>query len=185
MCFLSDLFRKKNIEVKIAFHYIVGGNHYALESDSEINFLLNMPKYTLTQLSIACFQISNRSATSTQAVLFRKASISFFNCTNEFSFLFPFLMIKKCCLLKSSVIFIYHNNQMLATLLHYFLLRHFNRSGFLGALSINVASPATLSGNGDVNGTVGNVTMIQRWRLQLKTDTYLKIWSRNFGYLQF
>lgn len=32
----------------------------------------------------------------------------------------------------------------------------------LGALSINVASLATLSGNGDVNGTVGNVTMLQR-----------------------
>lgn len=38
----------------------------------------------------------------------------------------------------------------------------------LGALSINVASLATLSENGDGNGTVGNVIMLPRVRLQLK-----------------
>lgn len=55
LCFLSDLFHKKIIKVKIAFLYNVGGNHYAIESDSAIDFPLKMPKYTLTQLSIACF----------------------------------------------------------------------------------------------------------------------------------
>lgn len=42
------------------------------------------------------------------------------------------------------------------------------------AFSIKVASPATLSGNGDVDGTVGNGIMYQRERMQLKTYTYLK-----------
>lgn len=38
---------------------------------------------------------------------------------------------KKSCFVKSSVKFIYHNNQIFAILLHC-LLRHPNRSGFLG-----------------------------------------------------
>lgn len=38
------------------------------------------------------------------------------------------------------------------------------QSSYYWALSINVASSATLSGNSDVNWTVGNVTMLVKWK---------------------
>lgn len=50
----------------------------------------------------------------------------------------------------------------------------------IGCFSFNVASPATSSGNGDINRTSGKVTKLKQGWLQLKNDTYLQIWSRFF-----
>lgn len=66
-----------------------------------------------------------------------------------------------------------------------FMKLYISKNVQLWALSINITSPGTLLENEDVNGTFGNVTILQRGRLQLKTDTFLKIWSIHYGYLQF
>lgn len=54
-----------------------------------------------------------RRQSKAEVVLFRQTSIVFFfNCGNEFSFLFHLILIKKCCIVNSIVIVIYQDNQI-------------------------------------------------------------------------